>query len=130
MEVLITGNMGYVGPRVVERLRTSYPTATLIGLDIGYFADCLTDSRILPECRVDLQYFSDVRHIPDDLVKDMDAIVHLAAISNDPMANTFEEVTFDINYRASVELARKAKDAGVKAFVYASSWQEKQKMRM
>jgi nucleoside-diphosphate-sugar epimerase len=54
-------------------------------------------------------------------LKDIDAIVHLAAISNDPIGNKFEEVTLDINYRASVELARRAKEAGVKSFTFASS---------
>lgn len=113
--------MGYIGPCVVQRLRASYPNAILVGLDMGYFAKCLTNTEILPECKVDLQYFSDVRHIQKDLLQDVDAIVHLAAVSNDPMGNTFEEVTMDINYRASVELAKKAKESGVKRFVYASS---------
>lgn len=121
MKILITGNMGYIGPCVVQRLRAFYPNATLVGLDMGYFASCLTNTEILPECRVDLQYFSDVRHFPKDLLRGVDAIVHLAAISNDPMGNTFEEVTFDINYRASIMLAEKAKELGVKTFIYASS---------
>ena len=121
MKILITGNMGYIGPCLVKRLRTSYPNATLVGLDIGYFANCITNAKILPECRLDLQYFADVRYLPKDLLSNMDIVVHLAAISNDPMGNTFEEVTFDINYRASVELAKKAKEAGVKMFIYASS---------
>jgi len=51
----------------------------------------------------------------------MDAIVHLAAISNDPIGNKFEEVTFDINYRASINLAKRAKEAGVRSFTFASS---------
>ncbi len=118
---MITGNMGYIGPCVVQRLRVSYPNAILVGLDMGYFANRLTNTEILPECRVDLQYFADVRKLSRDLLKDVDAIVHLAAISNDPMGNKFEKVTFDINYLASIELAKKAKEAGVKAFVYASS---------
>ncbi len=121
MKILITGNMGYIGPSVVQRLRVSYPDATLVGLDMGYFANCLINAEILPECRVDIQYFADVRHFPKDLLRGVDAIVHLAAISNDPMGNTFEEVTFDINYRASIMLAKKAKESGVKTFIYASS---------
>jgi nucleoside-diphosphate-sugar epimerase len=88
---------------------------------MGYFANCLTNAEILPECRVDMQYFADVRSISADLLKDVDSIVHLAAISNDPMGNTYEKVTLDINYKASVDLAKKAKEAGVKSFVYASS---------
>jgi nucleoside-diphosphate-sugar epimerase len=51
----------------------------------------------------------------------MDAVVHLAAISNDPMGKAYEAMTYDINYRASVELARRAREAGVSAFVFASS---------
>jgi nucleoside-diphosphate-sugar epimerase len=121
MRILITGNMGYIGPCVVQRLSVSYPNATLVGLDTGYFANCLTNSEILPECRVDVQYFADIRKCPQELLSGVDAIVHLAAISNDPMGNTFEEVTNDINYRSSIELAKKAKEAGVKRFVFASS---------
>ncbi len=121
MKILITGNMGYIGPCVVERLRSSHPDSKLVGLDIGYFANCLTNSEILPECRVDQQYFADVRKIPTGLLDGVDAIVHLAGISNDPMGNAFEEVTLDINYRASIELAKKAKENGVRSFVFASS---------
>jgi nucleoside-diphosphate-sugar epimerase len=121
MKILITGNMGYIGPSVVQRLRWSYPQATLVGLDTGYFAHCLTNVDVLPECRVDIQYFLDVRRLPAGTLRDVDAIVHLAAISNDPMGNTFENVTFDINYHASVQLAREAKRQGVKAFIFASS---------
>ncbi len=120
-KILITGNMGYIGPCVVERLRKSFPHAILVGLDMGYFASCLTNSEILPECRVDMQYFADVRNVSFDLLKDVNAIVHLAAISNDPMGKTFEKVTFDINYQASINLAKKGKEVGVASFVYASS---------
>jgi nucleoside-diphosphate-sugar epimerase len=121
MKILVTGNCGYIGPSVLRRLRQSYPQATLIGLDKGYFAHCLTNADILPECRADVQHFADVRRLPSEVLRGVDAIVHLAAISNDPMGKTFEDVTYDINYRASVDLARKAKLAGVKCFVFASS---------
>lgn len=121
MKILITGNMGYVGPCVGQRLRESYPQATLIGLDIGYFASCLTNADILPECRTDIQYFADVRLLPSAALEDVDAIVHLAAISNDPIGNRFEDVTLDINHRASAQLATTAKQKGIKSFVYASS---------
>jgi len=121
MKILVTGNMGYVGPGVIEHLRASYPEALLIGYDIGYFANCLTNAAILPECRVDFQYFADIRCLPARLLEGVDAVVHLAAISNDPMGNKYEDITLDINYRASVDLAKKAKQAGVKSFVFASS---------
>ena len=113
--------MGYIGPCVVSHLRSCYPEAELIGLDVGYFAGCLTNAGIFPECRVNTQHFLDVRGIPLNLLKDIDAIVHLAAISNDSMGKTFEDVTLDVNYRASIDIAEKAKRAGVKNFVFASS---------
>ena len=119
--ILITGNMGYIGPGLVQQLRDSFPHATLLGVDTGYFAHCLTNAPFLPECRVDVQHFADIRHPPTGLLRDVDAVVHLAAISNDPMGNIFEEATYNINYRASVELARRSKKEGVKTFVFASS---------
>jgi nucleoside-diphosphate-sugar epimerase len=70
---------------------------------------------------MDLQHFADIRDLSDDLLTGVDSVVHLAAISNDPMGNAFEKVTYDINFRASVDLALKAKARGVKSFVYASS---------
>jgi len=113
--------MGYIGPRVVNHLRSCYPGAQLIGLDMGYFANCLTNAAILPECKVDVQYFADVRKLSAEVLQNVDAVVHLAAISNDPMGNKFEDVTLDINYRSSINLAKMAKKAGVKIFVFASS---------
>jgi len=121
MKIMITGNMGYVGPSVLRQLRQAYPKATLVGLDNGYFAHCLTNADVLPEVRADTQHFADVRRLPPKVLEGVDAIVHLAAISNDPMGNRFEDVTFDVNFRASGELARQAKAAGVKSFIFASS---------
>ena len=121
MKILITGNMGYIGPCVVRQLRTSFPEAILMGFDMGFFAHCLTNAPILPECRVDMQYFGDVRNFPKHLLTDLDAIVNLAAISNDPMGKAFEDATHEINHRASIELAKNAKEAKVGTFIYASS---------
>ncbi|MEN6475347.1 MAG: SDR family oxidoreductase [Syntrophaceae bacterium] len=121
MRILVTGNMGYVGPCVVRQIRRSYPGAYIIGLDIGYFAGCSISREILPEVMLDQQYYADVRQFPEDILKGVDAIVHLAAISNDPIGNLFETVTMDINHRASIDVATKAKKAGVRSFVFASS---------
>jgi nucleoside-diphosphate-sugar epimerase len=121
MKILITGNMGYVGPAVMKQLRRAYPSSILIGIDTGYFAHCLTTRAPLPECQADVQYFGDVRKLPESLLEGVDAIVHLAALSNDPIGNRYEEITIDINYRASVELAWRAKRAGVMSFAFASS---------
>lgn len=121
MRILITGNMGYIGPTVIRRLRESYPKASLVGLDMGYFASCLTSSDMFPECRLDVQHFGDVRKVQSEILTGVDAVVYLAAISNDPMGATFENITFDVNYHATIQLAQKAKEAGAKAFVFASS---------
>ena len=67
------------------------------------------------------QYFGDVREFPAELLKGVDAVVHLAAISNDPMGNRFETATDAINHRASVRIAELARNHGVQNFVYASS---------
>jgi len=109
------------GPRVVTKLRSSHPKAKLIGFDSGFFGHCLTDSKILPEQRLDAQHFGDVRKFPATLLEDADAVVHLAAVSNDPMGNQFEAVTEAINQKSSIAIARLARAAGVKNFVFASS---------
>lgn len=121
MKILITGNLGYVGCGVVKEFRANYPDAEIVGFDIGYFAKYITSNRISPEAYLNAQYFGDVRHFPEHLLQGVDTVVSLAAISNDPIGNKFEEVTMDINYRAAVEIARKAKKAGVKKYIFASS---------
>lgn len=121
MKILITGNMGYIGPIVVKQFRQAFPEAVLIGYDMGYFANQLTSVAVLPECGVDMQYFADVRNFSENILTGVDAVVHLAAISNDPMGSRNEELTFDVNYRASIDIAKKAKSQGVKSFVFASS---------
>lgn len=121
MKILVTGNMGYIGPTLTTQLRASYPNAILAGFDIGYFGNCTTGTSVLPESKLDIQYFGDMRQFPADILQGVDAIVHLAGISNDPIGNKYEEVTLDINHRASIDLAKKAIGAGVRTFVFASS---------
>ncbi len=121
MKILITGNMGYVGPGVVHQLRETYPNAELIGYDTGFFAHCLTEPPFLPERKLNIQLFGDIRNFNTDILNGVDAIVYLAAISNDPMGNRFEEVTMEVNYKAAVKLAKAGKEKGVRNFVFASS---------
>jgi nucleoside-diphosphate-sugar epimerase len=113
--------MGYVGPGVVKTLRKDFAGAHIIGYDMGYFAHCLSVCEVFPETRANVQYFDDVRHVDAELLRGVDVVVHLSAISNDPMGNLYEAVTEDVNYRASLSLAGLAKRAGVKRFVFASS---------
>jgi nucleoside-diphosphate-sugar epimerase len=121
MKILIAGNLGYIGPNVTRQLRNTFPDAELIGFDIGYFAHCLTNPVFFPEVKLNQQVFGDIRKFPEKILQGVDAIVDLAAISNDPMGKKYEEITLDVNYKAAVNLAKLAKKAGVKSFVYASS---------
>lgn len=113
--------MGYIGPVLAKHLKSTRPGIEIIGYDIGYFASCITGSDVLPEIAIDRQVFGDVREFPEDLLQGVDAVINLAAISNDPMGKKFEEITLDVNYRACIRIAKMAKKAGVKSFVFASS---------
>ncbi len=121
MRVLITGNLGYVGTILTQHLRRIFPEAELIGFDIGYFAQNLTGAGRFPEVNLNAQVFGDIRSFPEKLLEGTDAILNLAAISNDPIGNRFAEVTMEVNYRAAERLAGLAKKYGVKHFVFASS---------
>jgi nucleoside-diphosphate-sugar epimerase len=121
MKILITGNMGYVGPGVVRQLRMRFPQAEITGLDTGFFAHCLTAADTLPETLLDRQIFMDVRDVTEEHLRGIDTIIHLAAISNDIMGKIDEKLTLDINHHAGLRLAALAKASGVKSFVFASS---------
>ncbi len=121
MRVLITGNMGYIGSILAHYLKMSVPEIELIGYDTGFFGHSLTGVEMLPETIYACQYLGDIRDIPISTLQGVDAVVHLAAVSNDPIGKEFEKVTFDINRSASVSLAEMAAKARVKNFVFASS---------
>jgi len=121
MKVLITGNMGYVGPVLTRFLRKFLPQSEIVGFDAGFFGHCLTNANNLPETLLNRQVFGDVRDFPVDLLDGVDALVHLSAVSNDPMGNKFETVTHEINQAAGVRIAEAAAARGVKNFIFASS---------
>jgi len=121
MHILVTGNAGYVGPVLLTHLRRALPGAKLTGYDAGLFLGQLIDTGPVPERTLDVQLFGDVRDIRAEQLDGVDAIIHLAAISNDPMGNEFEDVTLAVNRDATIRLAQLAKDRGVKAFAFASS---------
>jgi nucleoside-diphosphate-sugar epimerase len=120
-KILINGNMGYIGPVVVKHFREKFPNTKIIGFDSGFFAGCLVDPNIFPESSVDIQYFGDIRQFPINILEDVDAVIQLAAISNDPMGKSFEVPTKEINNESAVEVARLSKKMGVKNFIFASS---------
>ncbi len=121
MKIMVTGNLGYVGPSVIQQLRVTYPDAELVGMDLGIFAHCLTGTKALPERILDTQLYKDVRNVTKLDFEGFSAVVHLAAISNDPMGNSFERITDEINCKSSLKIAELAKSAGVRNYVFASS---------
>jgi len=115
MHVLVTGHQGYLGTVMVPVLRAAGHTVR--GLDIGYYADCILGSAPddPPGSTMDL------REAGADQLSGVDAVVHLAALSNDPLGALAPQITHDINFSASIRLARLAKAAGVQRFLYAST---------
>ena len=113
--VLVTGHDGYVGAVLVPQLVKKGYDVT--GLDTFYYEDCwFGDSRVkIKSVR------KDIRDIEVNDLKQFDAIIHLAALSNDPLGQLSAKVTLDIDYHATVRLAEFAKQAGVQRFLYASS---------
>lgn len=121
MRILIAGNMGYVGPVVVRHLRQTHPDYVIDGFDTAFFAHCLTGVNKVPERNLDNQFYGDVRNMSPDMLAGYDAVVELAAISNDPMGNRYAAVTEAINQKATMSIAEASAKAGVKNFVFASS---------
>jgi nucleoside-diphosphate-sugar epimerase len=115
MKVLMTGHMGYIGSVMAPLFRSA--GHTVVGLD-NYLFDGCTFGEAPPKIPAKHLDLRDVQRA--DLVG-FDAVVHLAALSNDPLGNFNPECTYDINHRASVRLAELAKEAGVPRFLYASS---------
>jgi nucleoside-diphosphate-sugar epimerase len=115
MKVLLTGHKGYIGAVAGSMVRAA--GHDVVGLDTDLFDGCEfgQPAQEIPEIRKDLR---DV--VLEDL-KGFDAVIHLAALSNDPLGNLDPALTYDINHKASVRLAELAKRAGVKRFVFSSS---------
>ncbi|MDC0393486.1 SDR family oxidoreductase [Candidatus Pelagibacter sp.] len=90
-------------------------------MTLVFFGHSLTGAEFIPERKISVQYFGDIRDINKPMLDGVDAVVHLAGVSNDPIGNEFEEITEKINQHASVKLAKMASDMGVKNFVFASS---------
>lgn len=115
MRVLLTGHRGYIGAVAGAILRDA--GHDVVGLDTDLYANCdfgVIDSEI-EEIRKDL------RDLTTADLTGFDAVVHMAALSNDPVGNLNPRLTYDINHLASVQLAKLAKAAGVERFVFASS---------
>ena len=119
MKLLVTGVEGYIGCLLAPLLQAR--GHEILGLDTGYYRDgwLFSDSRLVPGFPRTLN--RDIRNIQAEDLQGIDAVVHLAELSNDPLGANVPELTFQINHQASVRLAELAKAAGVKRFVYTSS---------
>jgi nucleoside-diphosphate-sugar epimerase len=115
MKVLVTGHRGYIGVEAVRVLRAA--GHEVVGLDNGYFDAC--DFRSPPDEVQELGV--DLRDVTAEHLKGLDAVVHLAALSNDPLGDINPDLTFGINLHGSLRLAKAAKDAGVQRFLFSSS---------
>jgi nucleoside-diphosphate-sugar epimerase len=115
MRVLVTGHRGYIGVELVPMLRSA--GHEVVGLDNDYFAAC--DFGGLPDAVPSLEV--DLRDVTSEHCRGFDAVLHLAALSNDPLGDLNPKITYEINHHASVHLASCARKAGVERFVFASS---------
>jgi len=115
MKVLLTGHQGYIGAVASQMLTAAGHQP--VGLDTDLFAGCDfgKPAPAMPEIR------KDIRNITVSDLEGFDAVIHLAALSNDPLGNLDPTLTYDINHKASVRLAELAKQAGVSRFVFSSS---------
>ncbi len=115
MRVLLTGHQGYLGTVMSTVLLEK--GHDVVGLDSGLFASC-----VLGPYPVDPPTLAlDLRDVQREHLLGFEAVIHLAALSNDPLGSLDPQLTYDINHRAAVRLARLAKDAGTRRFLYAST---------
>lgn len=115
MNILVTGDQGYIGsvltPMLIEK---SY---NVRGYDTGFYNDCNIDT-------VNNSYLStkkDIRDVSIEDLQDIDAVIHLASLSNDPLGELAPKLTEAINLQGTIRLAQLARQAGVKRFIYSSS---------
>jgi nucleoside-diphosphate-sugar epimerase len=115
MRVLITGSHGYIGTAMVPMILQE--GFDVVGIDTDLYAECTYGDR-----PVEIPFMKkDIRDIERAELEGFDAVIHLAALSNDPLGNIDPDLTYDINHKASVRLARLAKEAGIKRFLFSSS---------
>ena len=114
-KIAVTGNQGYIGSVLTQQLVES--GYRVLGIDAGIFEDV----QMMPRVPATVQKKKDIRDIEMDDIVGCDAVIHLAGLSNDPLGELDEQLTYEINYRAGVRLAELAKRAGVNRFLFSSS---------
>lgn len=116
MKVLVTGHQGYIGTVLVPTLLNA--GIEVVGLDSGLYEDCRFGTPEVPPSR---EIRMDIRDVQVSDLRGFDAVLHLAALSNDPTGDLNPECTYDVNYQATVRLATLAKAASVSRFIFSSS---------
>ncbi|MFQ5869975.1 MAG: NAD-dependent epimerase/dehydratase family protein [Candidatus Zixiibacteriota bacterium] len=115
MHLLVTGHQGYIGTVLVRMLLAE--GHEVVGLDTNLFKDCTFCGGIVEVPSID----KDIRNVEASDLEGFDAVLHLAGLSNDPLGDLNPELTCQINYKASVRLAKLAKEVGVSRFIFSSS---------
>src|SRR5262245_43183290 len=115
MKVFVTGHRGYIGVHLVELLKSAGHSVT--GCDLRLFDGCEWE----PIPAADRELVKDVRALSARDLDGHDCVMHLAAISNDPMGDIDPEITYQINRDGSIRLARLAKQAGVGRYLFSGS---------
>jgi nucleoside-diphosphate-sugar epimerase len=115
MNIMVTGDKGYIGSVLVQMLiEKGYK---VVGYDTGFFSE-----NILEDYEATYRHITkDLRDIKDEDFNGIDGIIHLAGLSNDPLGEFSPKLTEDINYLGTIRFAQLAKKSGIKRFVYASS---------
>ncbi len=115
MNILVTGSLGYVGTQATYNLKLK--GYSVFGIDSGFFRAC----NLVPISKEVPTILKDIRDSEISDFKNIDAVIHLAALSNDPIGELDESLTYEINYKAAVRTAELAKAAHVKRFVFVST---------
>ena len=113
--IMVTGNLGYIGSVMVPVLAEK--GYDVVGYDAGYYEDCYLVPAPQP---LKKQIRKDIRDCTEEDFEGIDYVIHLAGLSNDPLGDFDESLTYDINHKGTMRLAQCAKEAGVKRFAYAS----------
>jgi nucleoside-diphosphate-sugar epimerase len=120
MRVLVTGHKGYVGSIMVPMLKGA--GYEVVGLDSDLFDGCIFGDPSITGDIPDIPYVKkDIRDIERSDLQNCDAVIHLCALSNDPLGYFNPEITDEINHKASVKLAKLAKKAGVRRYIFSST---------
>ena len=113
MKVLITGSRGYIGSRLCQIIRKKFKKIKIVGVDSNFYN---------LRKKIEHKFFNlDIRDLNKHHFKNIDAIIHLASLSNDPLGSLNKKLTEEINYKATVKIAKLAKRLGVQRFIFIST---------